>query len=121
VSELRFPLALLALAAALVLRPATLLAAAPVPDPTRPAIALPSPGLPPTAGAAVAAAPVLQFTRVAPGRSSAIVDGRRVRPGDRIGDARVAAIGPGWLRLESTAGTTELRLSHSSFVRPVNR
>jgi len=109
---------LLALAAALILLPAALLAAAPVPDPTRPAIALPPPGTP---TATVASAPVLQFTQVAPGRSSAIVDGRRVRPGDRIGDARVVAIGPGWLRLESAAGTTELRLSHSSFVRPVNR
>lgn len=117
-SESRMSSALLALAVALALGSGRLLAAAPVPDPTRPAIALPSPG---AAAASVVAAPVLQFTQVAPGRSSAIVDGRRVRPGDRIGDARVVAIGPGWLRLESAAGTTELRLSHSSLARPVNR
>lgn len=117
-SEPRMFAILLALITAFTVAAGQLRAAAPVPDPTRPAIALPSPGEAPTTPAAL---PVLQFTQVAPGRSSAIVDGRRVRPGDRIGDARVAAIGPGWLRLESATGTTELRLSHSSLARPVNR
>lgn len=117
-SESRDLPALLALAAVLALLPNVLPAATPVPDPTRPAIALPPAGAAP---AAATAAPVLQLTQIAAGRSSAIVDGQRVRPGDRIGDARVVAIGPGWLRLESAAGTTELRLSHSSLARPVNR
>lgn len=117
-SEARSPLLRLAWIALLAALPAAALAARPVPDPTRPAIALPSPG---AASATASATPVLQFTRVAPGQTSAIVDGRRVRPGDRIGDARVVAIGPGWLRLQSATGTTELRLSHSSLIRPVNR
>ncbi len=92
--------------------------AAGVPDPTRPAVPM----------AAAEAAPgtpapslVLQSTMVSGTQRSAIINGERVRPGDAIGDARVAAIGPGWVRLEGASGSTELRLSYSSIVRPVNR
>ncbi|MBS3960070.1 MAG: hypothetical protein KGZ52_11820 [Xanthomonadaceae bacterium] len=89
-----------------------------VPDPTRPAITLPPPAAAP---ATAAPALVLQSTLIAPGQSSAIINGQRLRRGDRIGEARLVAIGPGWVRLETAAGTTELRLSHSSLLRPVNR
>lgn len=91
-----------------------------IPDPTRPA-----------AGAVVAttgeaeSAPtatlVLQSTLVSPGQRSAIINGRRYRQGDTVGDARIAAIGAGWVRLESPAGSTELRLSYSKPNPPVNR
>lgn len=100
--------------------PLAVAASLPVPDPTRPAVPLPPPEATP---ATAAPALVLQSTLIAGEQSSVIINGQRLRRGDRLGDARVAAIGPGWVRLESAAGSTELRLSHSSssFVRPVNR
>lgn len=100
--------------------PLAVAASLPVPDPTRPAVPLPAPEATP---ATAAPALVLQSTLIAGEQSSVIINGQRLRRGDRLGDARVAAIGPGWVRLESAAGSIELRLSHSSssFVRPVNR
>lgn len=100
--------------------PLAVAASLPVPDPTRPAVPLPAAEATP---ATAAPALVLQSTLIAGEQSSVIINGQRLRRGDRLGDARVAAIGPGWVRLESAAGSTELRLSHSSssFVRPVNR
>jgi hypothetical protein len=88
-----------------------------VPDPTRPAIA------PRVAATAVApaAALVLQSTLVSPSQRSAIINGQRYRLGDAIGDARLEAIGPGWVRLRSPTGSTELRLSFPNSTRPVNR
>jgi len=103
--------------------PLAVAASLPVPDPTRPAVPLPAPEATPATPATAAPALVLQSTLIAGEQSSVIINGQRLRRGDRLGDARVAAIGPGWVRLESAAGSTELRLSHSSssFVRPVNR
>lgn len=92
-------------------------AAAPVPDPTRPAI----PPRPTAADAAPAAALVLQSTLVSPTQRSAIINGQRYRLGDTVGDARLEAIGPGWARLRSPTGSTELRLSFPNSTRPVNR
>lgn len=92
-------------------------AAAPVPDPTRPAI-------PPRVVAsddAPAAVLVLQSTIVSPQQRSAIINGQRYRLGDTVGDARLEAIGPGWVRLSSPAGRSELRLSFPNSTRPVNR
>ncbi len=88
-----------------------------VPDPTRPAIA---PRVEATS-AAPAAALVLQSTLVSPSQRSAIINGQRYRLGDAIGDARLEAIGPGWVRLRSPTGSTELRLSFPNSTRPVNR
>ncbi|MCE2944908.1 MAG: hypothetical protein ACK5S2_05735 [Lysobacteraceae bacterium] len=89
-----------------------------VPDPTRPAVPAASvdaaPGTP-------APSLVLQSTMVSGDQRSAIINGAFVRPGDTLGEARVVAIGPGWVRLEGASGPTELRLSYSSIARPVNR
>ena len=97
-------------------------AVARVPDPMRPAVAMPAPA---TAGATTAeAAPpplVLQSTLVSPRQRSAIINGQRYRLGERIGDARIEAIGPGWVRLATPTGREELRLSFSTSTRPVNR
>ena len=79
----------------------------PVPDPTRPAV--PAPTL------------LLQSTLVSPRQRSAIINGQRYRPGDRLGDARIEAIGPGWVRLATPTGPAELRLSYPTLTRPVNR
>lgn len=90
-----------------------------VPDPTRPAVA--------TVASAEAddATPaptlVLQSTLVSPRQRSAIINGQRYRSGDRLGDARIEAIGPGWVRLATPTGPTELRLSYPTLTRPVNR
>jgi hypothetical protein len=71
--------------------------------------------------AAPAAVLVLQSTLVSPQQRSAIINGQRYRLGESIGDARLEAIGPGWVRLRSPTGSTELRLSFSNSARPVNR
>ncbi|WP_334133010.1 hypothetical protein [Silanimonas lenta] len=95
------------------------LAAAAVPDPFRPAAPLqagPGPSPEPAAPALV-----LQSTLVSPQQRSAIINGRRYRQGDRVGEARLEAIGPGWVRLRGPEGATELRLSYSTLTRPVNR
>ena len=112
------PTSVLALLVVALAMPAAI--AASVPDPTRPAIAAP-----PAAGAdaeAPAPAPlVLQSTLVSPTQQVAVINGRRFAPGDRIGDARLEAIGPGWVRLATPTGRTELRLSFSNPTPPVNR
>lgn len=95
------------------------LAASAVPDPTRPAIAMRAEASPDNAS--LPPAMVLQSTLVSPRQRSAIIDGQRFRAGDRIGDARIEAIGPGWVRLATPTGRTELRLSFPSLTRPVNR
>jgi hypothetical protein len=64
---------------------------------------------------------VLQSTLVSPSQRSAIINGQRYRLGDAVGDARLEAIGPGWVRLRSPTGSTELRLSFPNSTRPVNR
>ncbi len=94
--------------------------AAPVPDPTRPAIVA---GAATTAAAANApdSALVLQSTMVSPRQRSAIINGRRFRLGERIGDAQIEAIGPGWVQLSTPTGRIELRLSFPLSTRPVNR
>lgn len=101
----------------LLLAPA-LSSAAAVADPFRPAVALPPPV---EEGAEVAPSLVLQSTLVSPQQRSAIINGRRYRQGDRVGEARLEAIGPGWVRLRGPEGATELRLSYSTLTRPVNR
>lgn len=89
-----------------------------VPDPMRPAIMAPAPTAP---GAASPPRLVLQSTLVSPQQRVAVINGQRFRPGDRIGDARLEAIGPGWVRLVTPTGRTELRLSFSNPNPPVNR
>jgi hypothetical protein len=113
VSE-RLVAAAFSLALALVAAPA---AAGAVPDPTRPAV------MPTTTSAesAPVAALVLQSTLVSPRQRSAIINGQRYRLGAKVGDARLEAIGAGWVRLRGATGATELRLSYPVSTRPVNR
>lgn len=78
-------------------------------DPTRPPEAVTAPH---QGGAAQpgAAGPVLQSILISPTRREAIVDGRTVRVGDRIGDARVTGIAEGRLTLRTGGATQTLSL-----------
>ena len=96
-------------------------AAVGVPDPTRPATGAAVTATTGAESAAPVAALVLQSTLVSPGQRSAIINGRRYRLGETVGDARLAAIGAGWVRLDRPSGSTELRLSYSKPNPPVNR
>lgn len=80
---------------------ATGAAAASLSDPTRPYT-------PEQQAEASAPGFVLQSTLVAPGRKVAVIDGRRLRVGDRHHGAVVTAIMPYEVRLQ--AGARELRL-----------
>jgi MSHA biogenesis protein MshK len=57
-------------------------------DPTRPPAAL----LPEAAPASDASGPALQSILISPTRKLAIINGQTVRPGDKVGDARVVRI-----------------------------
>lgn len=105
----------LALAAALLA--SSVVSAERVPDPMRPAVPVASSDPEATAPPAL----VLQSTLISPTQRSVIINGRRYRLGDTVGDARIEAIGPGWARLSTPSGRTELRLSYSPSTRPVNR
>jgi MSHA biogenesis protein MshK len=79
--------------------------AQPLADPTRP----------PTQGAAQprqgdAPQTRLQSVLVSPGRSVAVIDGRAVRLGERIGDATVVSIEPAEVTLQRGAATERLTL-----------
>lgn len=76
------------LAAACLLVLATAVAADPVPDPMRP------PDAPVSAVAGGPAAPVVSAVFVSGTRRVAVVDGRLVHAGDRVGDCEVAAVDP---------------------------
>jgi len=97
---------LLALAAALVgaLAAAPAAADSALPDPTRPAVQR----------SATAQAPAprwhLESTLVSPERRLAVIDGRMVRAGDRLGDAQVLEIGPDQVTLRSDERIVHLRL-----------
>lgn len=52
----------------------------------------------------------LQSILLAPDRRIAIIDGRRLRTGDRLGEAEVAAIEPGRVILHQAGDTIELTL-----------
>jgi hypothetical protein len=124
VSDVRRPLAGLArgTAVALGLGLAALALAGEVPDPTRPSLPTPVSEADASEGEAREAAPlVLQSTLVSPRQQSAIINGQRYRVGDTVGEARLEAIGTGWVRLATPTGPRELRLSFPTTTRPVNR
>lgn len=77
-----------------------------LPDPTRPS------GQSAIAPAAQEAgpAPRLESTLISPQRRLAVIDGRMVRPGDRVGDARVLDIQPDRVTLRRADRTVHLRL-----------
>jgi hypothetical protein len=84
-------------------------------DPMRP----PASALTPSDDASLAVVPAsrLQSTLVSAGQRSAVIDGRVYREGDPVGDARLVAIGVGWVRLHGPGGRTELRLSYTPLQR----
>lgn len=100
---------LLLLAALLPARAETL------PDPTRPAVVVGEEGM---EQVAPAAAPRLQMIRIAPGRRTALVDGREVTVGSRVGDMRVVRITEGEVVLRGPGGTEVLRLFADVEKRP---
>lgn len=77
-------------------------------DPTRP----PPEWYSPDAGASIAAprGPQLQSVQISEGRRSAMISGRRVRLGDRFGDARVVEMNENEVVLKSGKGLQRLRL-----------
>jgi MSHA biogenesis protein MshK len=80
-------------------------------DPTQPpnVSAAPLPGavgVSPTTGG-----PVLQSIMHAPGRHAAMIDGREVRIGDKVGEARVVAIDADSVRLREGSETRVMRLT----------
>lgn len=79
--------------------------AQPLRDPTRP----PSPGGEPAHAEAVAPSR-LQSVLISPYRSVAVIDGRAVTLGDRVGAARVVAISPAEVTLEQGASRQTLKL-----------
>jgi MSHA biogenesis protein MshK len=97
------------LALPVLLLAATGAAAQAVQDPTRPPAQL----IRPTAGVALPSAPQLQsilIGRNAGGRRIAVIDGNLVRVGDRVGSARVVAIGAGAVELQRPGGRDILKL-----------
>ena len=94
-------LALLAAAAL----PATLAMAQELADPTRPASAPLSAG-----GMVVQSGPVLQWVYVSPSRTEAMISGRVVRVGERLGKAQVVKISESSVVLRNASGLQTLSL-----------
>lgn len=88
--------------------------AAPLEDPTRPALAPRSPAAP----APAVGGPRLSSVLIAAHTRSALIDGRRVQVGDEIAGARVVAIGLGEVRLAREAQEIVLTLSDAGLKRP---
>lgn len=83
--------------------------AQPVQDPTRP----PAQFIHPTTGGVLASSPQVQSILVGRGtggRRVAVIDGNLVRVGDRVGDARVVAIGATTVQLQRPGGRATLTL-----------
>jgi MSHA biogenesis protein MshK len=79
--------------------------AQPLADPTRPT----APGTAETAPRE--AAPLrLESVLISPGRSVAIIDGRAVQVGDRVGDATLIAVEPSQVTLQRGAARERLTL-----------
>lgn len=74
-------------------------------DPTRP----PQTG-PAGMSAPVPSGPVLQTIRISPSRAEAMIDGRFVHLGDRVGNARVVTISESTVVLRHATGITTLKL-----------
>lgn len=85
---------------------AALPALAQLADPTRPPTASPETMSSPAAAPAAR----LQSVLIAPGRKVAVIDGRTVKLGERIGDARVVAISPAQVTLQKGAERQTLQL-----------
>ncbi|GAB4175940.1 MAG: hypothetical protein Fur0039_18750 [Rhodocyclaceae bacterium] len=95
---------------------ASLAAAQALPDPTRPPReAQAAPAAQPGAGAPTG----LQSVRISGARRSALIDGRPVRVGGKLGEARVARIDETGVTLRKTDGSIEkLKLYPEVTMRP---
>lgn len=91
--------------------------AAGLPDPTRPALGGAAEG---EGMLAPAAGPRVQMIRIAPGKRTALVDGREVTVGSRLGEARVVRISEGEVVLKGPGGTEVLKLFADVEKRPVS-
>ena len=78
-----------------------------LPDPTRPPALL---GPQANEAAATAAAPELQSVLISPRRRVAVISGRAVQVGDKVGEARVARITDSEVVLRSGQDTQVLKL-----------
>lgn len=76
-------------------------------DPTRPPNAA---GAPVDVSGSAASSPVLQSILLSPNRRLALIDGRTVQVGDRVGDARVVAIDVDSVKLRGGGGVTVMKL-----------
>ncbi|MHB9117382.1 MAG: MSHA biogenesis protein MshK [Burkholderiales bacterium] len=83
-----------------------------LPDPTRPAFAADTPASPAAANAAgeAPAEPGLQSILLSPGYKAAIINGRQVRVGERIGEAKVVEIRAGEVVLQKKNKREVLKL-----------
>lgn len=84
--------------------------AQPLGDPMKPPAILSAGPAVPRAEADVPDEPVLQSTILSKGRRIAMIDGKPLGVGDRIGAARVIAIGPASVTLREGPNTRVLRL-----------
>ncbi len=109
--------ALCALAAFLAASSATQAALAqPLADPMRPPAA-PAPEQ--AGGEAATPQPRLQSVLISPSRRLAVIDGRVVRLGERVGDATLAAISESQVVLQRAGGRETLRLNPVAQKTPV--
>ena len=92
------------------------LAASVLTDPTRPPARLTPP--PSEAAAPEAAEPVVESVIIAPGVRAAVINGQRVRLGDRLGEARVVRITEREVALETGKRVDVLRVYPQVQVRP---
>ncbi len=84
-----------------------------LPDPTRPPLAAETPGSPSGTGGVAGeapSAPGLQSILLSPGYKAAIIDGRQVRLGGKIGDAKVVEIRAGEVVLQKGKQREVLKL-----------
>jgi MSHA biogenesis protein MshK len=89
-------------------------------DPMRPP-ATPGPSPAEGAGDAGKAAARLQSVLISPARRVAVIDGRVVRLGERVGDARLVAISESQVVLQRASGRETLKLNPVVEKKPVPR
>lgn len=94
--------------------------AQPLGDPMRPP-ATPGPSPAQAAGEAAPAAARLQSVLISPGRRVAVIDGRVVRLGERIGDATLVAISESQVVLQRADARETLKLNPGVEKKPVPR
>lgn len=96
-------------------------ALAQIPDPTRPAAS----AMPQEAGGSIASTPAangLQAVIIRPdGKSVALIDGRSVGVGDRMGDRRVTRISEGEVVLQGAGGREVLKVVPAAEKLPIKK